>query len=653
MGRTRKKNIVKQRQSRKLAVPPLAEAIKPGNDFYSYVNKRWLRTISLPTYESSYGVSEEIEDQIRARLLGGVHHILRSSEKPTNPHMAAIYTYFRSGLHANFHDDHFKTFKRMMTSFGCMKSPEDIATELGSLVAMGIPTLLNVRLGRDIEHPDDNVLTLDPGYLSLPDTSYYKGNAPGKMETLQAFERLIATMGRHLEYDSLERIVAMESHVADIYDKANLDEPTMMTGSELKRKYTKIPWSEFWAAYGLKSDAWLKMKFLVNSNVWLTWLNRQFQIMPIPDWTVWFRTAVLLWAAPLLPGPYDTLYFNYFGRRLRGDLEKMTQEHLLFYIGQTLLRVSFSQLYANCCLTAEHQRSVRGFAQSIANSARKRVAEVEWLTPKSRKLSAAKIKAMDLSVADVDSGQYYKLPRLSEVDIIYNLCELGRASTERDIYYALHPILSLPIMDAVYEVNAHYYTSGNRLVIPGGITLWPFYKETSLGWNYGGLGAVIGHEMLHGFDEDGSNYDNKGVYGPWWSRSDMAAYMRKSRAIIRVFTASEILGRHINGKATLSENIADLGGLAIALDALKRQLKGADAATTKKEIREFFISYAVSWRTKERRKRSIYRLYTDPHAPPELRVNNIVAQLDDWYEVFDVKPGDRLYIDPKDRISIF
>jgi putative endopeptidase len=159
--------------------------------------------------------------------------------------------------------------------------------------------------------------------------------------------------------------------------------------------------------------------------------------------------------------------------------------------------------------------------------------------------------------------------------------------------------------------------------------------------------------MLHGFDEDGSNYDNKGVYRPWWSRSDMAAYARKSKAIIRFFSATEFLGRHMNGKATLSENIADLGGLAIALDALKRHLKGANEATRKKQLQDFFISYAVSWRTKERRKRAIYRLYTDVHAPPELRVNNIVAQLDDWYEVFDVKPGDRLYVDPKDRISIF
>ncbi len=655
MAKSRKKNISLQhakRQSRRLVVPPVQQSIRPGNDFYGYVNNTWLRKVALPSYESSYGVSEEIEDRIRSQLLGNIRQIVQQEQEPDDGYLRLIRTYFRSGMHANFHDDHFKTFKRLMSSFGCMRGPADVATELGALVATGVPTLLNVRLARDIEDPDQNVLSIDVGYLSLPDTSYYKGDAPGKLETLRAFEKLMAAMGRHLDIDSLERIVAMESHVAAIYDKAIAAQPTMMTGRELRSRFKSVPWNEFWAAYGL-GPQWLKMKFLVTSEIWLQWLNRQFQIMPISDWTLWFRTGVLLWAAPLLPGPYDTLYFNFFGRRLRGDLEKMTQELLLYYMGQTLLQVPFSKLYGSCCLASEQQIAARRFARQIQKSAASRIMEVKWLSSKSRVATADKIRAMDMQVAEIDSGHHYHAPKLSELDILFNLAELARASTRRDIHYALHPQLPLPVMDAVYEVNAHYYTSGNRLVIPGGITFWPFFQPERIGWSYGGLGAVIGHEMLHAFDEDGSNYDNKGVYRPWWSKSDMAAYARKTRAIIRLFTSTEFLGRHINGKATLSENIADLGGLAIALDALKRHIAHMSASDRKKEIRDFFLSYAVSWRTKERRKRAIYRLYTDVHAPPELRVNNIVAQLDDWYEAFDVKPGDRLYVDPKDRISIF
>jgi len=242
MARTRKKYIKPRHQSRKLAVPPLDTNIRPGNDFYMYVNKKWIRHASLPEYESSFGVSEEIEDKIRAQLLDAVRGLLAKEEEP-NPQLNLIRTYFHSGLHANFHNDHFKTFRRMMTSFGCMKGPAEVATELGSLVAMSIPTLLSVRLARDIENPDDNVLSIDVGYLSLPNTSYYKGDAPGKLEILRAFEQLMGAMGQHLEYDGLDRIVAMESHVATIYEKANSDEPTMMSGNQLRQRFGKIPYA--------------------------------------------------------------------------------------------------------------------------------------------------------------------------------------------------------------------------------------------------------------------------------------------------------------------------------------------------------------------------------------------------------------------------
>ena len=336
----------------------------------------------------------------------------------------------------------------------------------------------------------------------------------------------------------------------------------------------------------------------------------------------------------------------------------MTMENLLYYLAQGLMMPSLSIIYSKCCLPATHVNSAQDFAARIRSSAMKRIAENEWLSTEARHLSREKVAHMDMRIAETDSGTHYKLPELSEIDIVFNVLALGRAATQRAIYYALHPALDLPVMDANFEVNAHYYTSGNRLVIPGGITLWPFYDSSvgrHLGWSYGGLGAVVGHEMLHGFDEDGSRYNQDGVYRPWWSKADVAAYTRRTKALIRLFSSTQFMGRFLNGKSTLSENIADLGGLAIALDALKREMseRRLGAEEQKKELRDFFISYAVSWRTKERRQRSLYRLFTDSHAPAEIRVNRIVSHFQDWYDIFGVTAEDALYIDPKDRIAIF
>lgn len=651
MGRTRCKKRPQGLQ--RLAVPPLTNTIKPGNNFYLHVNKKWLRQTSLPSYESSYGVSEEIEDQIRIKLLARINRI---PENSSNKHESAIRIFFKSGLHSNFHDNHMKTFKQQLSALQCLRGPEDYAQQLGNFIATGVPTLLNIGLGRDLEHPELNVLTIVPGYLSLPDVAYYKGDAPGKMETLVGFETLMRRIGDELGLESLERIVSLESHVVDIYKNTMNDEPFMATGLQLKSKYPGIPWDIFWKAYGLQKPD--NKNYLVQSNIWLKWLSRHFQIATVADWILWFRVQLILYFAPLLISPIDTLYFNYFGRRLRGNREKMTMENLLYHLAKGLMMTSLSSIYSKCCLPKEHIASVRDFADRIRTSAMKRIAENDWLSNDARRSSREKISHMNFRIAESDSGIHYKLPELSEIDIIYNILALGRSAANRTIYYAEHKELELPVMDTNFEVNAHYYISGNRLVIPGGITLWPFYDSTTghnLGWSYGGLGAVVGHEMLHGFDEDGSRYNEDGIYRPWWGRSDLAAYARLTKALIRLFSSTKYLGRYLNGKSTLSENIADLGGLGIALDALKREMteRRLNAEQQKKELRSFFISYAVSWRTKERHQRSLYRLFTDSHAPAEVRVNQIVSHFQDWYDIFDIEPSDELFIDPKDRISIF
>lgn len=662
MTRKAKKHVQRRKTQknifgvRKPVVPPVDITIRPGRNFYLHVNNKWLRQAHLPEDESSYGVSEEIEEQIRSRLLQIIHGLMRTNRMDTlTPHEMALRNFFVAGHYSNYHTDHMKTFRQLFQSFGCMRDARDFMRELGRMITMRIPTLLSMGLTRDLEHPEVNVLSLYPGYLSLPDTSYYNGDAPGKLSTLRGFETLMRRLSEKLEVDGLERIVSVETHAASYMNVALGDSPSMMKGSKLETDYPAIPWDDFYAALGVPD--WRKMKFLIGSKSWLEWLNK-FVAAPPADWALWFRVQTLLYFAPLLPDSIDTLFFQYFGRRLRGDKEKMTQDNLLFYLAQSLLSVSLTSVYNKCCISYDQRRSARLFAEKIRRSAIHRINEVDWLSAAAKRKTKEKIAAINLIIAESDHGYHYDLPTLSEKDIILNIIELGKAEFARDVYYALHPDLELFVMDAIYEVNAHYYNSDNRLVIPGGITRWPFYDATPgkhLGWCYGGLGAVVGHEMLHAFDEDGKNYNEKGVYKPWWSEHDTAAYMKRARALVRLFSGTKYMGRYLNGKNTLSENIADLGGLAIALDALHRDMAARDYNEEQKKeaLREFFTSYAVSWRIKERRQKSLYRLFTDVHAPAEVRVNRIVAHFEDWYTTFSIGPEDPLFIDKKDRISIF
>ena len=211
--------------------------------------------------------------------------------------------------------------------------------------------------------------------------------------------------------------------------------------------------------------------------------------------------------------------------------------------------------------------------------------------------------------------------------------------------------------DPVFAVNAYYYNQGNRLILPSGIVNWPFYCSSikAIAWNYGALGAVIGHEITHAFDVDGMIYDSEGKIHQWWTQNDYKEYIKKTKAIINLFNKGIHFNHKVNGKLTLSENISDLGGIAISLDALKksqieRKLNNDDIIN---ELKIFFISYAVSWRIKERRKKAIQSLFIDRHAPSHLRVNYIVNNFDEWYLAFNIQPKNKLYIPPEERIIIF
>ena len=208
--------------------------------------------------------------------------------------------------------------------------------------------------------------------------------------------------------------------------------------------------------------------------------------------------------------------------------------------------------------------------------------------------------------------------------------------------------------EGVYRVNAYYFNENNEIMIPYGTMISPFYSvKASNAWTYGALGSIIGHEMCHGFDEDGKNYDAYGQRKKWWSRKDNIAYNHKTKALIELYSKQSVLGKKINGKKTLSENIADLGGLGISLQALKDNLEEKPLEERLSAYREFFIAYASSWRTKYRDEKLRHSLETDRHSPAFLRVNLIVSQFDEWYEAFGISKESDLYIEPEKRIRIF
>jgi putative endopeptidase len=243
-----------------------------------------------------------------------------------------------------------------------------------------------------------------------------------------------------------------------------------------------------------------------------------------------------------------------------------------------------------------------------------------------------------------DKQMLRNLFKINEKDTEYGIEEIGiRGDSARTPYWD----------SACFEVNAFYYPDYNEMIIPAGILQPPFYDpKKSLAWNLGGIGNVITHEITHGFDSDGRNHDGDGNYAPWWTEEENTEYEKKSKQIEELFSV-EYMGATINGKLTLMENIADLGGVSISLQALRDEMAGKTSVERQRMLKDFFVSYAVSWRNKDRKKKADLASKTDKHAPPELRVNKILSQFPEFYETYGLKPGDSLWVLPEDRVTIW
>jgi predicted metalloendopeptidase len=293
----------------------------------------------------------------------------------------------------------------------------------------------------------------------------------------------------------------------------------------------------------------------------------------------------------------------------------------------------------------------------LKNATLKRLAAASWMDDATRKTALNKVEKMVFQIAHPTKWRSETATaEMNESRPLLNIINLNVGDTDRMLAEIQEGCVKTPESwdDGVFEVNAFYYSEGNMMVVPAGILRPPFFDlKRSDAWNLGGIGVAIGHEITHGFDADGRFYDEHGSYKQWWSRRDEKIYEEKSQQVVKLFHNQLYMGGKVDGKFTLSENLADLGGMAIALEALNEIVRGNSEAVAKQMYKDFFISYAVSWRNKDRPRKAKESLKSDPHAPAPLRVNIITAQFEEFYKAFDIHPGHKSYIPPEKRVQLW
>jgi predicted metalloendopeptidase len=641
---------------------PKNTSVRPGNDFYTFINNKWFKQTAIPPFLSTYSVSDEIEDQVNIELL----HIIekakhKASHTPPNSSMHLIGTFAKSITNSNKSPESLRTLKSLLSAIQSCSTLEDIGTHFGTLIRYQISTIIDCTILTSEKNSKLYRLSIGPGKLLLLNPSNYNLDTDHKRTIYSVYKKTLHKISSKFTISNIDEFIEFEYEVALLIKATKEDNESLMNGFTLLHKYPHIPWKTFIKSsfgWDSTSSVFLKNTFLVLSSYYLERVNILFKKYSIAVWKTILSLELIVSILPILGKPYSTWHFTLFDSTMHGQKEQVSLDRLSIKLIGKWLSNCLGEEFVNAYVPSTVKTHISSIAHEIQNDAAERVGMTEWFSHSTQEKAKSKVKNIFLSIAYPTRFHRESNIILDENNVVQNRFHLAEYDSMYELKRANTEINPHVWDDDVFAVNAYYYNEGNHLILPSGILRWPFYHQNaSDGWNFGGIGATIGHEMCHAFDEDGKDYDQNGLFHTWWTEAEKKLYTQKSIALTKLFSESTYFDEHVNGKLTLSENIADLGGLSIALSALKKRLSKKGLKPEEKsyteELCQFFISYAVNWRTKERKQKALQSIFTDVHAPPILRVNNIVCQFNDWYTCFNIKENDILYKKPEERIRIF
>ena len=603
------------------------------DDFYQSINEEWLTTVNIPAFENDFGVSEEVERCIYTKSV----EILSNTDNLMLKELKA------SALNTRSQHVSVEYIKSILNSLGCIETPEDIIKHFSALAKSRILSIFNYQYNIGKNQKID--LRLDSNVPSLPISLYRYDHIT------KAYKHLLDKVGDLFEIDSLSQIYEFEKGLAFQMDSCWSPDDIKIKGGKLLAKFPQIPWAAWFENSGLP---WKQMNLYYNCPKWIRYLGKVLKEVPVDYWKLYLAKIYIFHALPYLPPPFNQLNYEFFDRLIQGQKVKTPQLEVFVNVVYRYTNDVFSELFWKEAGDPALIKPLEVFTKTLVRAAKKRISEADWLGRGSRLAAIEKINKMRIETVRPKAWEKPTQLTLDHKNFIKNIHELGAWNTNT-LFSRIGKTYSF-WEEGVYRVNAYYFNETNEIIIPYGTIIAPFYSlEASAAWNYGALGSIIGHEMCHGFDDDGKEYDADGERKNWWTRGDKFRYKQKSKALIDLFHKQTVYHKHINGNKTLSENIADLGGVAVSLEALKIDMeeRGITGERQLQEYRDFFQAFAVSWRTLYRKEKLESSVDLDSHAPAFLRVNLVVSQFQEWYDAFGIDEKSAIYIPLEKRIKIF
>ena len=646
-------------------------AIAPGNDFYGFANGTWAQRTVIPQDRGSYSIGLEVSERTNQRIAVLIQEVTTGKTKPSAEakKIRDFYTSFmdEAGIEARG----LQPVQGALNAIAAISDRKTLSRLLGNALRADVDVLnatnlttrnlLGLWVAQDLNDPSRYVPFLLQGGLSLPDRDFYLSTAP-RMEKIRArylaHIATILTLAKVADPEAkAARILQLEHRMAEVHrsreetgDVKKGNNP--WTRQAFDAKAPGLDWDAYFAAAGLEKQ----QDFVVWQPSAITGLSALVASEPLDTWKDYLAYQALDQVSGLLPKAFAEERFTFYSQTLQGVPQQRERAKRGIDFTSGALGEMVGRLYVQKHFPAADKARVQAMVTNILKAFEQRIDRLEWMAPTTKAKAKAKLAVMKVGVGYPDAWVDYSGLAIDGKDVIGNLDRLQRFELARQLRKLGSPVDRSEWVMTPQVVNAVNLPAMNAMNFPAGMLQPPYFDPKQPdAMNYGSIGAIIGHEVSHSFDDQGALFDSAGKLNNWWTNEDMAHFEASAAKLVAQYN-----GYHpfpdvaVNGQQTLGENIADVAGLAVSLDAFQLSLKHKNAPLVQGFTGEqqFFISYAQSWREKTRELVLRQQLLTDGHTPAEYRTYT-VRNLDAWYEAFAVKPGQKLYLEPKERVKIW
>jgi putative endopeptidase len=649
------------------ARPGMDPETRPQDDLFGHVNGRWLREAEIPSDRSSWGafvkLADDAEQQVREIIEGLADRVASDDGAGVDEDARKI-----GALYASFMDEDrinklgLRPVQPLLSAVDTLRDVRDLAAFLGEFERVGGYGLFGSYVNTDDRDSDRYVLNIFQGGLGLPDESYYREDkfAEVRDKYVAYLEKVLGLAGQDDPAGAARTILAIDTKLAgghweraetrDVQKTYNLT-----TAEELQQLCPSFDWHAYVTNLGgpdIDPDLVIA-EAIVRQPSYLKHLSTVLDEVPIEDWRLWLRSHVLRAASPYLSDEFVEANFDFYGRTLNGTPELRARWKRGVGLVEGAIGEAVGREYVARHFPPSSKAQMDELVANLIEAYRQSITDLDWMGEETKQRAFEKLDTFRPKIGYPDKFRDYSALQVSAEDLLGNVAAASAFETDRQLRKIGSPVDRDEWFMLPQTVNAYYNPGTNEICFPAGILQKPFFSpDAHPAENYGGIGAVIGHEIGHGFDDQGAQYDGAGNLNDWWSADDKAAFELKSKALIEQyngFSPRELPGEFVNGSLTVGENIGDLGGLTIGHKAyLISQGGEADAESR----RMLFLNWAYCWRTKRRKEQELQYLTIDPHSPPEFRAN-IVRNLDEFHEVFETSEEDGLWLHPEERVRIW